>query len=222
MHTEASLPSIAQRPSINGPPVRITRPRVSLPGGPAGEANQSLAKKKAPPPGSPVGFLLLDSSLRPISFNAEAVQVLSYPDQLTNGRRVDVFLAGKIRSTLISEQSSREPPLVTEFRSGRRCYRCRAFLVDSPANGPSPRIAVLLERSSCGLIPLPQVSQEFHLTRREREALEHLLEGLSSKEIADRMNVSPNTVKVFLRLIMVKMGVSSRSAIVVKIVTPKP
>jgi len=69
---------------------------------------------------------------------------------------------------------------------------------------------------------LPQVSQEFHLTRREREALEHLLEGLSSKEIANRMNVSPNTVKVFLRLIMVKMGVSSRSGIVVKIVTTKP
>ena len=31
------------------------------------------------------------------------------------------------------------------------------------------------------------------------------------------MNVSPNTVKAFLRLIMLKMEVSSRSAIVAKI-----
>jgi hypothetical protein len=32
-----------------------------------------------------------------------------------------------------------------------------------------------------------------------------------------RMNISPNTVKVFLRLIMIKMGVTSRGAIIAQI-----
>ena len=41
--------------------------------------------------------------------------------------------------------------------------------------------------------------------------------GLSSKEIASRMSISPNTVKAFLRVIMVKMGVTSRSGVVGKI-----
>jgi DNA-binding CsgD family transcriptional regulator len=46
-------------------------------------------------------------------------------------------------------------------------------------------------------------------------------EGLTSKEIAIRMNISPNTVNSFVRLMMVKMGVSSRSAIIGKIVAAK-
>jgi DNA-binding NarL/FixJ family response regulator len=69
---------------------------------------------------------------------------------------------------------------------------------------------------------LSQVSQQFNLTQREREALEYLLQGLSGKEIANWMNVSPNTVKAFLRLIMTKMGVSSRSAVMRKIIMTQP
>ena len=52
--------------------------------------------------------------------------------------------------------------------------------------------------------------------------MQYLLQGLSSKEIANRMDVSPNTVKTFLRLIMIKMGVSSRAAIVAKVISFKP
>jgi len=65
---------------------------------------------------------------------------------------------------------------------------------------------------------LSQVSQRFNFTQREREVLEYLLQGLNSKAIANRMNISPNTVNAFLRLIMIKTGVSSRSAVVGKIV----
>jgi DNA-binding CsgD family transcriptional regulator len=175
------------------------------------------------PPTSAVGFLLLDSSLRPIAFNAEAVQVLSYPDKPADVRQANVFLIEKIRASLFRQPLSREAPLVTEFRSGRRRYLCRAFLVDSDARGlAQPRTAVLLERAPVGSIPLSPVSQQFNLTRRERDALECLLQGLSNKEIANRMNVSPNTVKAFLRLIMLKMEVSSRAAILVKIMMTKP
>jgi len=72
------------------------------------------------------------------------------------------------------------------------------------------------------MIPLSHVAQQFSLTRREREALEYLLRGLSTKEIANRMTVTANTVKAFLRLIMIKMAVSSRSGIVAKIIGTQP
>jgi len=68
------------------------------------------------------------------------------------------------------------------------------------------------------LVLLSQVGKQFNLTQREQEVLEYLLQGMKSKEIANRMNLSPNTVRAFLRLIMIKTGVSSRSAIVGKIV----
>jgi DNA-binding CsgD family transcriptional regulator len=160
----------------------------------------------------------MDSSLNPISFNAEAIQILGYPENPAKLRRTEVFLGEKIRATLLSRRPLGDAPFVTEFRSGRRHYFCRAFLVDAHGKDPShPGIAVLLERGPSGLIPLSQVSQQFNLTQREGEALTYLLQGLSSKEIASRMNVSPNTVKAFLRLIMIKTGVASRSAIVGKI-----
>jgi DNA-binding CsgD family transcriptional regulator len=55
---------------------------------------------------------------------------------------------------------------------------------------------------------------EYHLTDREQEALIGVAKGLTGKELASRMNISPNAVKAFLRLIMVKMGVTTRAGIV--------
>jgi DNA-binding CsgD family transcriptional regulator len=188
-------------------------------GVPAREEYEALSRKKVPPSRSAAGFLLLDSSLNPISFNTEAIQILGYPDKLAKLRRTEVFLCEKIRSTLLSGRPVGDTPFVTEFRSGRRHYFCRAFLVDAHSTDPShPSIAVLLERGPSGLIPLSQVSQQFNLTQREGEALAYLVQGLSSKEIANRMDISPNTVKAFMRMIMIKTGVSSRSAVVGKVI----
>jgi len=184
----------------------------------ANQTAESLANRNLAAPNPAAGLLLMDSLLNPVSFNVEAIQILSYPENLANLTRPRAFLARKIRSSLINQQSSSESPFVNEFRSGRRHYFCRAFLVDSSVVNPSqPTIAVLLERVPSDLISLSRVSRQFSLTPREREVLGYLLQNLSSKEIANQMHVSPNTVKAFLRLIMTKMRVASRSAIVVKI-----
>jgi len=199
--------------------VRTTMPALSVKRISAAEPNDSLTRKRVPPPKCVAGLLLLDSSLNPISLNAEAIQILGYPDDPASVRSSELLLAGKVRTKLISQQPSGELPFVTEFRSGRRHYLCRTFLLLSPAKFPSlPSIAVLLERGPSGFVSLSQVSQRFNFTQREREVLEYLLQGLNSKAIANRMNISPNTVKAFLRLIMIKTGVSSRSAVVGKIV----
>jgi DNA-binding CsgD family transcriptional regulator len=81
--------------------------------------------------------------------------------------------------------------------------------------------AVLLERGSSGIRAVAQVGQEFELTGREKETVQLLAQGLTSKEIAVRMDISPNTVKAFLRIVMVKMGVSTRSGILGKVIGPE-
>lgn len=55
------------------------------------------------------------------------------------------------------------------------------------------------------------MSDETPLTRRELEILSLLAEGLSNDEIAVRLVISPNTVKVHLRNMFEKMGVQSRT-----------
>jgi DNA-binding CsgD family transcriptional regulator len=59
-----------------------------------------------------------------------------------------------------------------------------------------------------------QAAAEYHLTDREQEALIGITMGLTCKEVAERMDISPNTVRAFLRLIMIKMGVPTRAGIV--------
>ena len=168
------------------------------------------------------GFLLLDSSLRPIFVNRAATEILSYPQKPEDHKNLDAFLASKIPATLFSVKGSQAPTLVSVFQSGRRRYQCRAYRMDGPGNGkPQGSVAVVLERFPAGPFSLGVVSEMFHLTTREQEVLRHLLVGQTTKEIATGMEISPHTVKAFLRMIMVKMGVSTRSAIVGKAFTAR-
>ncbi|MGB8769987.1 MAG: response regulator transcription factor [Candidatus Korobacteraceae bacterium] len=50
-----------------------------------------------------------------------------------------------------------------------------------------------------------------HLTLREREVLEMIMEGLSNKEIAAHLNISAHTVKFHISSILGKLGASTRT-----------
>jgi DNA-binding CsgD family transcriptional regulator len=171
------------------------------------------------------GFLLLDSALRPIFFNRLAAEILAYPQKPESFKDLKSFLTTKLHSTLFQLQGSRGPSLVSEFQSGRRRYQCRAYRLGAQVNGNGhgdASVAVIFERFSGGSLSLHQVGDRFHLTIREQEVLRHLLVGRTTKEIATGMEISPHTVKAFLRMIMVKMGVSTRSGILGKAFTTRP
>jgi DNA-binding CsgD family transcriptional regulator len=167
------------------------------------------------------GFLLLDPSQKLIFANEEVVRILTYP----NGRHnnVDRLVREKICPILRGEGSPLQFPLINEFKefkSGRRRYLCRVFRVTPRAGNFAPQedIALLFERASGPSFDLGQIREKYHLTEREHETVQHLIRGCTSKEIASRMQISPNTVKAFVRLVMIKMGVSSRAAIMSKII----
>lgn len=54
------------------------------------------------------------------------------------------------------------------------------------------------------------------LSRREREVLNLLAQGLSNREIADRMFISTATVKFHTRSILAKLGVATRAQAIVR------
>jgi DNA-binding CsgD family transcriptional regulator len=128
------------------------------------------------------------------------------------------MLSEKIPSVMKESAPGGPTSQLTEFVSGKRRYVCRRYVLDTHnGNGQSPTVAILLERVSSAEFALHLLCDQFNLTPREKEALGYLLHGLTSKEIASRMSISPNTVKAFLRLAMTKMGVSTRSGLVGKI-----
>jgi NarL family two-component system response regulator YdfI len=63
---------------------------------------------------------------------------------------------------------------------------------------------------SGGPAPITDDSPE-HLTLREREVLEMIMEGLSNKEIAAHLKISAHTVKFHISSILGKLGASTRT-----------
>jgi len=179
---------------------------------------------------SAVGLLLVASDLKPIYANAEAIQILGYPEPPTSLNPSDSFLTHKIQSVLLADGNGADVAdgngahvaFAVEFISGRRSYLCRPFTLTSHSNKAQahPAFAVILERSSRKSLDVCQVAGRFHLTPREQETLQYLIQGLTNKEIGQRMRISSNTVKAFLKLMMVKMGVSTRSGIIGKALDP--
>lgn len=165
------------------------------------------------------GFLLLDAGLNLIAANDPALQILCFPSGTDRIKQPKIFLADRVRTTLVDHHHHDGPTFVKEFRSGKRRYICKSFQVNLNGQNPAQSaFAVLLERNAVtGDTALKELADQFDLTLRERETVEYLLQGLTSKEIANRMGISPNTVKAFLRLVMVKMKVSTRSGIAGKI-----
>jgi len=67
--------------------------------------------------------------------------------------------------------------------------------------------------------PLTQVRGVDHLTGRQREVLDQLLTGQSSKEIARAMDVAEGTVKIHLAAIYRAIGVRSRAEAISRLMT---
>lgn len=175
-------------------------------------ADGLVRKIHAPTPEVP-GFILVDREWKVIHANPEARKILAYPEA-PDGSELGWTQLQKRIFPLFAELDSSTSR--SELMSGRRKYVSRAFpLTESQGGRPSgAALAVMLERGGAASRLVAEVCERFHLTARERESLELLVEGLTNKEIAARMGISPSTVATFMRIIMLKLGVSTRSGIV--------
>lgn len=165
------------------------------------------------------GYLARGASLKRIFAKHDAAKILTYPGPTS--RNLADASENEVRPILFNPQSpsiNANGHSITKLKSGRRTYCCRAFSLNSNGKG-SNRVATLLmlERAKSGSLPLSQASQQFHLTHREQQAVALLLRGLSDKEIADMMGVRTNTVKAFPHMSAVKMGVSTPSEVITRI-----
>ena len=174
---------------------------------------------------SGAGFLLLDAALKPLYVNAQASEILFHPEKRTKAKDFAEQLASKVRTIVANGGSNGSISVCNEFVSGSRHYHCRFFGVwlpgDNSNGSKGSSWALLLERGPQAAADILNICHNYHLSQREGEAVQLLVEGLTNKEIATRMAISPDTVKVFLRFAMMKMGVSSRSGIISKFIHVK-
>jgi DNA-binding CsgD family transcriptional regulator len=162
------------------------------------------------------GLIFLDASFKPIYANEKALEILFYPDETPQFRPFNENLTAKLQPLIGGEQESSQTPSPKLIMSFRRRYLCRFFRLQPcrPARGGAA-FAILMDRFCQNNIS--RLARRCRLSGRECEALEFLTLGLTSKEIATHMSISPNTVKVLLRTIMIKTGVTTRSGILGKL-----
>jgi len=163
-----------------------------------------------------VGLILLDAHMKVVYVSSTARHILSCQNSGKSDVLLEDRLSDRIQSAVVSSGGVGGP--ASALVSGRRRYLCRSFLLEFAGTAPDlPHSALLMERISRRNDHLRRLVQQFKLTPREREALLLVAEGLTSKEIACRMNISTHTVRAFLHVIMIKLGVSTRSGIVGKV-----
>jgi len=59
-----------------------------------------------------------------------------------------------------------------------------------------------------------KIESQAQLSRREREVLDCLLENVSNKEIANKLNISERTVKFHVSKLLSKYGVRRRADLI--------
>ena len=184
------------------------------------ESNRSFERVWIPPE---LGIVLMDSSLRPLAFNRQARTILDYKAVPGVQKEQMLRIPEEVLEQIRGQKPTDSLTHVTYFRAGRREYTCQAQFMESCSEClAQPTVVLLLQRNSSAHEMVHKIAAQFNLTEREGEALQGIAIGLSSKEVAERMHISPNTVKAYLRLVMVKMGVTTRSAAVAKILEHSP
>jgi DNA-binding CsgD family transcriptional regulator len=112
---------------------------------------------------------------------------------------------------------------VDMFESYRRKYIVRATVLvnNHSLQTPTKQHLFILERLSPQNVNLSATFRRWNLSPREQQIAKLLIEDRSNKEIARILGLSANTVKVYIRFLMKKLDVASRTGIVSKVLSER-
>ncbi|GIO97417.1 helix-turn-helix transcriptional regulator [Paenibacillus lautus] len=162
------------------------------------------------------GLLLLSETLEILSYNAAARQWMSL---LQDVEGLDAAsLPRPLRAVCFRALSENERGTAYSTSAHTR-VRLKggsfASIRASYLHGPDSltKLAVTLEPANTTDM-LPLISNALGLTERENEVISGILRGLSTKELAQSLFISPYTIQDHLKSIFVKTGVNSRRELI--------
>ena len=182
---------------------------------------RSLRSTPAKPFAATEGIVLTDLSLKPIAFDRGAADILLNGGPEESGKAgTAIKVPREILYALAGCDAANLADVRIQLQIAGNVYRCRTYLLEV-LNGVlrQQMVAIHIHKDSSidNLNVLNEVKDEYRLTTREVEVLKGISLGLTTQELADRMCICPSTVKSFLRLITKKMGVTTRAAMVGKL-----
>ena len=122
---------------------------------------------------------------------------------LPTGRTLVVFGSIPTRELVSSHLSNGTHSMIAVDASRDELIAAIESILDGPAYVSTGVVMALASA--------PQDSGSGNLTAREREIVSFVVEGLSNKEMAARLCLSPNTIRTHLQSACAKLGVNSRA-----------
>lgn len=194
---EADTQLLHELAPILGALLRRSRPR------------DAEASSEAPP--LPPAMLILDPALRPLSWTpAFHAWLAALPG--TGGLPAAVYEIGA-RAQIPGEAASGLPNRVRV----RTLTGLWAVIEGAPLEGAAPdHVAITLRAATSDEI-FDLLSKTYALTRRERQLVALVLDGLATKQLAQALCISPYTVQDHLKAIFAKTGVRTRQELTSRI-----
>ncbi|MDH4228387.1 MAG: helix-turn-helix transcriptional regulator [Nitrospirota bacterium] len=172
-----------------------------------------LRKRRQP------GMVVLDQHCAPLVVNPEAAALLDAGASVPGAG--DGPLARQLRVTvqqLLTGDADHGCAYAIHEDHGTH-YGLRAQLMTPVAADAQILVLVLIETVALEReIDLDNLRRRYGVSRREQDVLRLLYYGKGNREIAELLFISEHTVKDHLKTIMHKMGASSRSEVLYKLV----
>ena len=174
------------------------------------------------------GFLMLSASMQVLHWDRGASelcrQIISPPREDAQSSALPVSVTGLANDIVKLMEVRTEPKDWEQFQLRRIVKNGPDSIVLTGIGLPrlggfkDSRVLIILERIRLRhKFSLEKAKEQFHLTDRETEVIEHLMKGWTNKEIANEIAISEQTVKEHIKHIMDKTQTSTRTGILVQI-----
>lgn len=168
------------------------------------------------------GLLVFTGSLQLVFMNREAWELSSRLTRCPDGRMAQGVLPTEVTELsericrLLRERSERKNweqlQLVRVSRPSNESVLFRAVGIPHPDDLQRSLILIFMEaigRQESGIGK--QVKWKFGLSDRQEAVVQHLIEGLTNKEIANRLGIAEQTVKEHMKQVMQKTRTTTRT-----------
>jgi DNA-binding CsgD family transcriptional regulator len=102
----------------------------------------------------------------------------------------------------------------------KRHILLRGFACPGQQNEETPLVVILMERVRYREMNLDGAAG-LGLTEREHQVVRNLVKGWTNKEIASELGITEQTVKAHIRQVMMKMGTTTRTGVLSKLLSAK-
>jgi DNA-binding CsgD family transcriptional regulator/PAS domain-containing protein len=165
------------------------------------------------------GVLLCDTHGHVLYANSSFERLLLVDPERERVRREIVSVATGVARLMTRPASTSIGPIraSSKVRTATAQYKVSAVFMEESWTGRGATVVVLVDPTGTRGLDATELARHFGLTPREIEVAQLVRRGLSTKQIAELLNLSVNTARRHVERILAKLDVHSRSAAVSKL-----